>query len=106
MLRSLNNIKIESSDCTSTGSWSLIGALIGFLIYTISLASAGNVMFRKDSTGKYRFRLFGSLKEGILKPFFRFAPDLRHRIQFFFRLDNPWFTVPTGTLVGFLISKY
>ena len=82
----------------------LYGAVVGAFVYAVTLTSAGNIMFRKDSEGEPRFRLFSSLKQGFIKPFFATAPTPEHTVKFFFRLDNPWFTIPMGALSGFFTT--
>ena len=82
---------------------SAIGALAGFSVFVVSLASAGNTVLRKDSEGVYRFRLFGTIKQGLQNPFFKTAPDFEHTVKFFFRLDNPWFVVPAGASIAYFL---
>lgn len=44
------------------------GPVIGFTIFTINVASVGNIFFRPDDAGKYRFTTQG-FKEYLKLPF-------------------------------------
>lgn len=87
----------------------VIGFVIGVLIYIVAFCSIKFACYRIDETGDKSYRWF-SLMKGLYSPFKQMFYALGEGYYLsaffsFFNFRNPWFVIPTCVIISNLALK-